>query len=94
MAVTPVFKLVVARRLECYWWRRAHHDLQLSQVIGVAVFGSLFLSLAAHSRAHASAAAVSTVGGWLSALCLLAVVGAVLLAQTVRDRRVARGSYG
>jgi MFS family permease len=58
--------------------------IQLSQVIGVAVFGSLFLSLAAQPRAHASAAAFSTVELWLAALTLLGVVGALLLARTVR----------
>jgi MFS family permease len=58
--------------------------MQLSQVLGVAVFGSLFLSLAAHPRAHASAAAFSTVELWLAALTLLGVVGALLLARTVR----------
>lgn len=59
--------------------------IQLSQVIGVAVFGSLFLSLAAHPRAHASATAFSTVDWWLAGLTLLGVVGALLLARTVRD---------
>jgi MFS family permease len=58
--------------------------IQLSQVVGVAVFGSLFLSLAAHPGAHASAAAFSTVELWLAALTLVGVVGAVLLARTVR----------
>jgi MFS family permease len=58
--------------------------IQLSQVVGVAVFGSLFLSLAARPRAHASAAAFSTVELWLAALTLLGIVGAVLLARTVR----------
>jgi MFS family permease len=59
--------------------------IQLSQVIGVAVFGSLFLSLAAHPGAHASAAAFSTVDWWLAGLTLLGAVGALLLARTVRD---------
>jgi MFS family permease len=58
--------------------------IQLSQVVGVAVFGSLFLSLATHPGAHASAAAFSTVELWLAALTLVGVVGAVLLARTVR----------
>jgi MFS family permease len=58
--------------------------IQLSQVIGVAVFGSLFLTLAAHPGEHASAAAFSTVELWLAALTLLGVVGALLLARTVR----------
>ncbi len=58
--------------------------VQLSQVIGVAVFGSLFLSLANHPTVHASAAAISTVDTWLSALGLLAIAGGALLARTVR----------
>jgi MFS family permease len=58
--------------------------IQLSQVIGVAVFGSLFLSLAAHPGVHASASAFSTVDTWLAALTLLGIVGALLLARTVR----------
>lgn len=59
--------------------------LQLSQVIGVAVFGSLFLGLAAHPGVHASALAISTVDRWLSASCVLAIIGAILLAGTVRN---------
>jgi hypothetical protein len=58
--------------------------IQLSQVLGVAVFGSLFLSLAAQQQPHASAAAFPTVELWLAALTLLGVVGALLLARTVR----------
>jgi MFS family permease len=58
--------------------------IQLSQVIGVAVFGSLFLTLAAHPGAHASAAAFSTVELWLAALTLVGITGALLLARTVR----------
>jgi MFS family permease len=57
--------------------------IQLSQVIGVAVFGGLFLSLAAHQQAHASATALSTVMVWLAAVTVLAVVCATLLARTV-----------
>jgi EmrB/QacA subfamily drug resistance transporter len=59
--------------------------LQLSQVVGVAVFGSLFLTLAEHPGVHASASAISTVETWLSLLCLLAIAGGALLARTVRD---------
>jgi MFS family permease len=58
--------------------------IQLSQVAGVAVFGGLFLSLAAHQPGHASATAFSTVMLWLAALTLLGVVPATLLARTVR----------
>jgi hypothetical protein len=65
--------------------------IQLSQVIGVAVFGGLFLSLATHQQAHASATAVSTVLLWLAALTVLGVASATVLARTVLSaaRRVA-----
>src|SRR6266540_598496 len=59
--------------------------IQLSQVIGVAVFGSLFLTLAAHPGAHASATAFSTVNSWVAALTVLGIAGALLLARTVRN---------
>src|SRR6266702_2589844 len=59
--------------------------IQLSQVIGVAVFGSLFLTLAAHPCAHASATAFSTVNSWVAALTVLGIAGALLLARTVRN---------
>jgi hypothetical protein len=49
------------------------------------VFGSLFLTLAAHPRQHASAAAFSTVNSWVAALTVLGIVGALLLARTVRN---------
>jgi MFS family permease len=65
--------------------------IQLSQVIGVAVFGSLFLTLAAHPGAHASAAAFSTVELWLAALTLLGIMGALDLARTVRGAARAAG---
>jgi MFS family permease len=58
--------------------------MQLSQVVGIAVYGTLFLDLAAHPRLHASARAISVVDGWLAALALVGTVGAVLLARTVR----------
>src|SRR6266545_4334492 len=57
--------------------------IQLSQVIGVAVFGSLFLTLAAHPGAHASATAFSTVNSWVAALTVLGIAGGV-------ERRPAR----
>jgi hypothetical protein len=57
--------------------------MQLSQVFGVAVFGGLFLSLAACQQAHASATAFSTVMLWLAALTLSGVASATLLARTV-----------
>jgi hypothetical protein len=58
--------------------------IQLSQVAGLAVFGSLFLSQAARQQAHASATAFSTVMLWMAALTLPGVVSATLLARTVR----------
>jgi MFS family permease len=61
--------------------------LQLSQVIGVAVFGSLFLSLAAHPKPHASALAMSTVDWSLAALSLLAIAGSVLLSRVITGAR-------
>ncbi|HKQ02308.1 MAG TPA: MFS transporter, partial [Actinomycetes bacterium] len=57
--------------------------MQLSQVFGVAVFGGLFLSLAAHPQAHASATAFATVMLWLAALSLSGVAAATVLARTV-----------
>jgi hypothetical protein len=58
--------------------------LQLSQVIGVAAYGTLFLDLAAHPRPHASALAISSVDAGLAVLALAGAVGALLLARTVR----------
>jgi MFS family permease len=58
--------------------------IQLSQVIGVAVFGSLFLTLAAHAGQHPSAAAFSTVNTGVAVLTVLGAVGGLLLARTVR----------
>jgi MFS family permease len=58
--------------------------LQLSQVIGVAAYGTLFLDLAAHPRPHASALAISSVDAGLAALALAGAFGALLLARTVR----------
>ena len=59
--------------------------IQLSQVIGVAVFGSLFLTLAAHPVQHASASAFSTVNAGVAGLTVLGAVGAALLARTLRN---------
>jgi MFS family permease len=58
--------------------------LQLCQVIGVAVFGTLFLDLAAHPGPHASARAISAVDAGLAALALAGTVATLLLARTVR----------
>lgn len=53
--------------------------IQLGQVIGVAVFGSLFLTLAPTSSTHA----ISTTLIWLAALAVLGAVTSVRLALTV-----------
>jgi EmrB/QacA subfamily drug resistance transporter len=58
--------------------------MQLSQVVGVAVFGSVFLSVAAHHHAHASAHAAATTFAFLAALTALGVAGALQLAGVVR----------
>jgi MFS family permease len=58
--------------------------IQLSQVVGVAVFGSVFLSLAAHPRPHAAGTALSTVYILLAALTLAGAAGGMVLARTVR----------
>jgi hypothetical protein len=67
--------------------------MQLGQVIGVAVFGSLYLSLAEplaqHSlaRAHSSAHAMSTAAEWMALLSVVGVVGGIALARAVRRAR-------
>jgi MFS family permease len=58
--------------------------MQLSQVIGIAAYGTLFLDLAAGAGPHPSATAASSVDAGIAALALLGVVGAVLLSRTVR----------
>ncbi len=58
--------------------------IQLAQVIGVAVFGSMFLSLAGHPRPHPTGAALSTMYPLIAVLTLAAAVGGGLLARTVR----------
>ncbi len=63
--------------------------MQLGQVVGVAVFGSVFLSLeqrsAPHpsSRAHVSAAALSTTGYGLALLAVVGVAAALALSGAV-----------
>ena len=68
--------------------------LQLGQVIGVAVFGSLFLSLAARGGQPgltASPHAIAATSGWLALLFAAGALTAVPLARTVaRARRSAR----
>jgi EmrB/QacA subfamily drug resistance transporter len=63
--------------------------VQLGQVIAVATFGSLFLSLAGQPQPHASAHAVATTLDWLAGLLLVGALIAALLARTIgRARRV------
>lgn len=57
--------------------------VQLSQVVGVATFGTLFLNLVAEPRIHASAHAISVV---LVATGVIAVLGAVLATRLNRIR--------
>jgi MFS family permease len=59
--------------------------MQLAQVIGVAVFGSLFLSLRAHAGTDPSAHAISVVNGWIAVLMALGIVAAVLLSRVVHS---------
>ena len=61
--------------------------LQLGQAIGVATFGSLFLTLAAHPVAHASGHALAVTMYWLAAVLALGVVVSIPLALTVRRAR-------
>jgi MFS family permease len=60
-------------------------SIQLAQVVGVAVFGSLFLALRAHPQAHASAHAISVVNWWTSALMALGIVAAAMLSRAVKS---------
>jgi MFS family permease len=64
--------------------------VQLSQLMGVAVIGSVYLSRAAHaqaSRALASAAAMSATAYWLAALSAAGLLAAVVMARAVAGRR-------
>jgi hypothetical protein len=62
--------------------------LQLSQVIGIAAFGTLYFTLANHPATHPSAHAFATTIAWLAVLMLIGVIGAATLARTViRARR-------
>jgi MFS family permease len=64
--------------------------VQLSQVVGVAVFGSVFLSLSDRSTDDASAHAVSVTLGLLIAVLAAGTIGGVALGRTVlRARRAA-----
>ena len=61
--------------------------LQLGQAIGVATFGSLFLTLAAHPVAHASGHALAVTMYWLAAVLAPGVVVSIPLTLTVRRAR-------
>ncbi|HKN98798.1 MAG TPA: MFS transporter [Pseudonocardiaceae bacterium] len=65
--------------------------VQLGQVLGVAVFGSLFLTLAGHPAPHASAAAIATTLGWVALLSGLGAVASLALARTVWRARAVAG---
>jgi MFS family permease len=62
--------------------------VQLGQVVGVAVFGSLFLSLATQAGPHPSATALGSALIWMSILVVLGVFAAILLTRTVLRARV------
>ncbi|HZC26992.1 MAG TPA: MFS transporter, partial [Actinopolymorphaceae bacterium] len=63
--------------------------LQLSQVLGVAIFGSVFLNLADFEApsASASATAISATLSWLAVVLLVGAGTGLLLARTVRGSR-------
>ena len=62
--------------------------IQLGQAIGVATFGSLFLTLdAGRGGPVASGHAVAVTLGWLAAAMVFAVVAGVPLARTVAAAR-------
>jgi MFS family permease len=72
--------------------------LQLGQVIGVATFGSLFLTLAARAGAHPATAAlpaaphaIAATSAWLAALFVISAVTALPLTRTVARSRSAAG---
>lgn len=57
--------------------------MQLGQVIGVAVIGSIYLSTADRFTPHHSAGAIATITGWLAALSGVGVVAALLLKRAL-----------
>ena len=61
--------------------------LQLGQAVGVATFGSVFLSLAARPGPHASAHALATTLYWLALLLAAGVLAAIPLARTTARAR-------
>jgi hypothetical protein len=60
---------------------------QLSQVVGIAVFGSVFLSLAGRPGPHSSVTAITTTPAWVSVLIGLGAVLSLALARTVLRAR-------
>jgi cytochrome bd-type quinol oxidase subunit 2 len=65
--------------------------LQLGQAVGVATFGSVFLTLAAEGRPHASAHALATTLYWLALLLALGAAAAIPLTRTTSRART--GAY-
>jgi len=61
--------------------------LQLGQAVGVATFGSVFLSLAAHPGVGASGHAVAVTMYWVAAVLGVGAVASVPLTLTVRRTR-------
>jgi EmrB/QacA subfamily drug resistance transporter len=57
--------------------------LQLSQVLGVAIFGSVFLSIRANANAHPSAHALTVTLALISGLLIAGAVGGVALGRAV-----------
>ena len=62
--------------------------LQLGQAVGVATFGSVFLSLAARPGPHASAHALAATLYWLALLLFVGVLAAIPLARTTAPTRL------
>jgi MFS family permease len=63
--------------------------VQLGQVIGVATFGSLFLTLAGHPGPHPSASALTETLIWLAATLAVGILAAAALTRTVLRARAA-----
>jgi MFS family permease len=62
--------------------------LQLGQAVGVAVFGSVFLSLAGHAGVHASGHALAVTMYCVAAVLAVGVVASLPLTSVVRRARV------
>jgi EmrB/QacA subfamily drug resistance transporter len=68
--------------------------LQLGQAVGVATFGSVFLTLAARGGPHASAHALATTFYWLALLLALAAAAALPLTRATSRARSALVAAG